>query len=277
MVRVITLFALIFFCIPGLAADVQFEGYYRLELESKPIGYIIQRYETDSKAKVIRYAYFLKTNQLGGDIQESLKAEAKTKEKAEFEPISYQYTGQVGKELKSIDGSFKKDLMEIVKTEGKKQNKLLYKVPSGTFLSSFLSYLMLQSGIKAGKKFAYSAVAEEEGNSYKGEAVVKDEEKFEGQNVFRVENTFKGSRFVSFMTPQGEVLGTAVPSSKLTSVLVANPAEATEGFDLPKKTIMLVFGDIPEGKVNVLARAAASGAAKPVAVPKPAEPADTGD
>lgn len=279
MVRHILLILLTFYSLAGQAAEVQFEGYYRVELESKPIGYIIQRYETDPKAKIIRYAYFLKTNELGGNIQESLKAEAKTKDKAEFEPISYQYTGQVGKELKSIDGNFKKGLMEIIRTEGNKKTptKALYKIPDDTFLSSYLNYFMLQVGIKTGKKIPYSAVAEEDGNSYKGEAVVMDEEKFAGQSVFRVENKFVGKRFIAFMTPQGEVIGTEAPGSKLTSILVATPAEATAGFEVPNKSIVLTFGNIPDGKVNVLARAKAAAPTATSAPVKTSEPAGTGD
>lgn len=261
------------------SAEIQFEGYYRLELDSKPIGYVIQRFETEPKQKIMRYAYFLKTNETGGDIQESLKAEAKTKEKAEFEPITYHYTGQTGKDLKSIDGAFKNDKMEIEKTDGKTVKKELYKIPQGTFLSSFLPYFMLQSGIKAGKKFTYSAVAEEEGNSYKGEAVVKGEEKFAGQNVFRIENVFMGKKFVSFMTAQGEVLGTISPSSKLMLVLVTNPTDATQGFPVPNKSIMLTFGNIPTGKTNVLANAkpAPAEGGKPAPKSAPAEGIDTGD
>lgn len=238
----------------GFASEIQFEGYYRLELESKHIGYVIQRYETDVKEKTIRYAYFLKTNELGGNIQESLKAEARTKEKSEFEPVSFQYTGQVGKDLKSIDGTFRKDIMEIVKTDGKKSKKETYRVPKGTFLSSFLSYIMLQSGLKTGKKFTYSAVAEEEGNSYKGDATVKNEEKFAGQSVFRIENSFKGQHFISFVTPTGEMMGTISPAKKLTLVLVAKPADATQGLPLPNKSLMLTFGNIPTGEANILAK-----------------------
>lgn len=267
MVRLTCLILILSFSALASAAEIQFEGYYRLELESKAIGYVIQRYETDAKAKIIRYAYFLKTNELGGNIQESMKAEARTKEKAEFEPISFQYTGQVGKELKSIDGTFNKDVMKIVKTKGTdKALNETYKIPKGTFLSSFLSYLMLQNGLKTGKKFTYSAVAEEDGNSYKGDALIKDEEKFAGQTVYRIENTFKGERFISFLTPQGEMMGTISPAKKLTLVLVANPKDATEGFTIPNKSLMLTFGNIPTGEANALAKAKEK--AKPVPATK---------
>src|SRR5258708_7482051 len=97
MVRFIGLILFSQLCV---ASEIQFEGYYRVELDSKPIGYSIQRYEMDSNSKTIRAASFLKTNELGGNLQESLKAEAKTKEKSEFEPLSFQYTGQADKDLK---------------------------------------------------------------------------------------------------------------------------------------------------------------------------------
>jgi hypothetical protein len=258
-----TICALILFASQiSFAADIQFEGYYRINLESQPIGYVIQRYESDAKEKVFRSEYFLKTNELGGDIQESLKAEAKTKEKAEFQPVSYQYTGQVGHDVKSIDGAFKEGMMQIIRSDGKKSVKETYKIPPDTFLSTFLGYLMLQGGLKSGKKFVYSAVAEEDGNSYKGEAVVKGEEKYNGMQVYRVENTFKGERFVSFITPEGETLGTISPTKKLELVLVADAAEATKGFTVPNKSLLLTFGNIPTGKVNALAHSGSSTASK---------------
>jgi hypothetical protein len=87
---------------------------------------------------------------------------------------------------------------------------------------------------------------------------VKNEEKFAGQTVFRIENNFKGERFVSFLTPQGEMVGTISPAKKLTLVLVAKPSDATQGFPIPNKSLMLTFGNIPTGQANVLARAKAS-------------------
>jgi hypothetical protein len=257
MVLLLSLFE-IFIPLNLWAADVQFEGYYRIESGDKQIGYYIQRYETDPKQKIIRSAYFVKTNELGGDIQESLKAEAKTKDKSEFEPISYSYTGKVGKKLKTIDAVFKKgNIMEVKKTDSDKKDQLkseTYKIPSGTFLSTFAGYLFLQKGLKVGKKFTYSAVDEEEGNSYNGEAIVKSEETFAGQNVFKIENTFKKQKFISYVTPQGEVLGVVMPSNGIKQFLVANPAEATAGFDVPNKSLVLTFGSIPGGKINVLVK-----------------------
>lgn len=242
----------------AFATEIQFEGYYRLESDSQPIGYVIQRYEIDEKAKIMRSAYFLKTNELGGDIQESLKAEAKTNNKSEFDPISFQYTGQTGKTIKTIDGVFRKERMEITRGDGKKQKKELYKIPADTFLSTFLNYMMLQKGLKTGKKYIYSAVAEEEGNSYKGEAEIKGEEKYQGITVYKIDSRFKGDHFISFMTPKGETIGTVVPEKNLKLVLVAKPSDATTGFPVPNKIIVATFGNMPDGKLNVLSRKPAS-------------------
>jgi hypothetical protein len=225
----------------------------------------------DSKAQVIRSAYFLKTDELGGNIQESLKAEAKIRDKKEFESVSFQYTGQTGKELKSIDGTFKKDIMDIIRIKGKEKKTEKYKNPPDTFLSTFLPFQMLQLGIKVGKQFKYSAVAEEEGASYDGVATVKSEEKFAGQNVFRVKNSFKNADFTSFITAKGEMLGTIMEKQKLKLVLVSQPSEATDGFPVPNKTLILTFGNIPSGKENVLARGPRVEVA-PIANPTPSKP-----
>lgn len=261
MVQLIVL-AILSFGITARAEYVQFEGYYRLELQKKPIGYVIQRYEIDEKAKKIRSTYFLKTGPLGGNIQESLKAEAKMSETREgktsetgFEPISYQYTGKIGDTFKSIDATFRKERMEITRTEtGKQPRKELYKIPAKTTLSTFAGHKLLLEGITVGKSTPYSAVAEEDGNSFNGSAKVVKEETFAGIPVYRIENKFRGESFISFVTHQGETVGTIVPQKDLVMVLVAKPEDATKGFEIPNKTIVLTFENIPAGKANALSR-----------------------
>lgn len=209
---------------------------------------MIQVYEYDDKKKTFHTAYFLKTNKLGGDIQESLKAVSNNK----FEPISYSYTSQSGKNVKTIDATFKGEIMKLVITDGKMKRDETYKIPKGTFLSSFLGYLMLQKGISINKKFAYKAVAEEEGNSYDGEAWVKEKTEHLGLPGYRILNKFKGSQFISFMSEKGEVLGTTSPENNLVSQLMTTPAEATKDFLVPNQTLKLLFGKVPTGTVNSL-------------------------
>ena len=142
--------------------------------------------------------------------------------------------------------------MELEITDGKTKKKETHKIPKGTFLSSFLGYMMLQKGIKKDIKFKYSAVAEEEGASYNGEAYVEGEEKLKDFDVYRIKNKFKGTNFVSFITKNGEVLKTDSPTIHLSTELQKSIADATAGLVLPHKTLNLLFGKVPTGKVNVL-------------------------
>ncbi len=241
-------FSLVFYANLAWSKQTLFDGYFRLTLGDKPIGYMVQVYEYDDKAKTFHTAYFLKTNKLGGDIQESLKAVSNNK----FEPISYAYTSKSGDKVRTIDASFKGEVMKLTITDGKMKRDEAHKIPKGTFLSSFLGYLMLQKGISVDKKFSYSAVAEEEGNSYSGEAWVKERTEYLSQPSFRILNKFKGSQFISFMNEKGEVLGTTSPENNISSRLMPSAAEATKDFLVPNQTLNLLFGKVPSGKVNAL-------------------------
>lgn len=240
---------------PLHAGEIMFDGYYRVELEGKHVGFVVQRYEFDSSKKNFTSTIFTKMK-IGTLLrQESLKAVSSDK----FQPLSFQYTFSEGDSIKTVDAIYKNQADKVTASltinDGKNTKALTSVSPKGTFLSSFLAYLMLQSGIDVGKKFAYSAVAEEDGNSYRGEAWVKEPAKFAGQDAMRVVNKFKGESFVSYVNKKGDVLGTESPKQNLNTILVASPALATEDQTVPNKILRQLFGDIPLGKVNPIARA----------------------
>lgn len=231
-------------------ADVIFEGYAKINAGSKQIGYYVQRYEFDPKKKQFISLNFIRTNPAGGDITESLKAVANDK----FQPVSYQYTSKVGDRVKVIDAEFKGKTMNFIVSDGASKNTFTRKLPEGTFLSTFLQYLMLQNGYKVGKKFVYSAISEEDGEVHQGEALIKEEMKLNDVDGFRVLNQFKNSQFISFITPKGEVLGTVSPLQDISTELVSRPEEAITGQMVQNKTLSLLFGKVPEGKKNILAK-----------------------
>lgn len=255
---------LIFGLAPGaFAADVMFEGYYRIEHEGKPIGYNIQRYEFDPKTKTFDSISFLRAKFGGKTVQESLRARANDK----FQPISYQYTSAVDDDRKTIDATFKGEQMKLVIGDGGKTNKVkneTYKIPKGTFLSSFLVYIMMQKKLTLNEVFKYSGVAEEEGSSYFGKAWLESKTSKGSYEVFRVLNQFKGEKFVSNLAVvpdpkepgrfvKGEVIGSSSPAKNITTQLVTQPAQATEGQIVPNKILITLFGQMPTGKINLLA------------------------
>jgi hypothetical protein len=275
--RLFGILLLFFSPVAALAGDVMFEGYYRIELEHKPIGYNIQRYEFDPKSKTFSSISFLRAKFGDKTVQESLKAKANDK----FEPISYQYTSQVGDQVKTIDGSFKGQIMKLATSDGKKVRNETFKIPKGTFLSSFLVYILMQKKLAPNDAFKYSAVAEEDGNSYYGKSWLESKEDKGSYVVFRILNSFKGEKFVSNMAAipdagnpdhyvKAEVLGTDSPVKNISTELVASPSQATAGQLVPNKILLTVFGNMPTGKLNLVATPPPAAAAPAAAAAAPA-------
>ena len=257
------------------ASEIMFEGYYKISLENKPIGYVIQRYEFDPAKKQFISTSFQRAKLGGKIVQESLKAFADDK----FRPLSYQYTAQVGDEIKVIDGTFKGEIMKLMITDGKKTARNeTYKNPKGTFLSSFLVYIMMQKKLALNEAFKYSAIAEEDGSSTYGTSWLETKEDKGGYVLFRVLNSFKGEKYASNLAVvpdpkspdhfiKGEVLGTISPVKNVSTELMASPAQATEGQMVPNKVLITLFGNMPTGKLNMVSHpleTPATAAAKPL-------------
>lgn len=253
---------LLLFFSPGLvfASEIMFEGYYRIELENKPIGYTILRFAFDPKTNSFESESFLRAKFGDKLVQESLKAKCTDK----FQPISYQYTNAVGDQIKMIDAEFKGQIEKVKINDGKKLRTETYKDPKGTFLATFLPYLMLQQKLTLNEAFKYSAVAEEDGGSYWGKTWLQSKETRPGYDLFTVVNRYQGKEFTSKMAVvhdpknpdkniKGEVFFVDMPSQNVTMQLVASPVKATEGQLVPNKTLMTVFGNIPTGKMNLIA------------------------
>lgn len=233
-------------------ADLLFEGFSKVTLAGNHIGFVIQRYEFDPKKQEFSTTYMLKTNETGGNITESLKARAG----ATLKPISFQYTELSGNKARTIDATFKGEQMDAIIKNGSTQHTISKKIPKGAFLSSFLVYLMLQGkeGIKPGVKYGYQAIAEEDGNVYAGEAAITAEEQISGISAFKVLNTFKGSQFISYTTHKGEIVSTRSPIQQISTELVPTLDEATAGQAFNAGTVKLLFGSMPKGTENSVAR-----------------------
>ncbi|WP_413559080.1 hypothetical protein [Bdellovibrio sp. HCB209] len=233
-------------------ADVLFEGYSKINAGDSHIGYVINRYEFDAKKKQFISTYFVKTGKGATEATESLKAVAD----AELAPISYEYTSLAGKESKTIDAKFKAGAMTAVVSINGKIQKIDKKIPKGTFLSTFLVYLMLKSkeGLRSETKYEYQAIAEEDGNIYKGQALVGKEQMFNDFKVFKILNTFKDSKFLSYVNERGEVVATNAMGTGISTELVSTPAEATNGQPYSATILKTLFSTVPAGTQNVVSQ-----------------------
>ncbi len=246
------LIAMISFIAIDLKAAILFEGWSKVLLSGQHVGYVIQRYEFDEKKKEFRAIHYMKMSADAGGLTDSLVARAD----ASFKPISYQYTGlKAGKPI-LIDAGFKGDKMTAAVTEGKEKKTVSLTLPKGTFLSAFLGYVMLQGkeGLKKGIKYEYQGVLEEAAVVAKGEAYIADEENVSGIPAFRILNTVSGSKYISLATHKAEVLGTVSPSAGVQTILVSTMEEAVATHGLNSAAVSQLFGSVPKGKENEVAR-----------------------
>ncbi len=253
MVRTFLILLSLLLIVPlGASADILFEGYSKILSGDQHIGYVISRYEFDAKKKQFISTYFLKTGKGPSEITESLRAVADS----ELAPISYSYTTLTGKDSKTIDAKFKGGTLNATINSNGKLERIDKKIPKGTFLSTFLVYLMLKSkdGLRSETNYEYQAVAEEDAAIHKGQALVGKEEVFNGFKVFKILNTFKDVKFLSYINERGEVLGTNALGQGITTELVTHPNEATSNLPYSASILKTIFGGIPEGKANIKSR-----------------------
>ena len=233
-------------------ADVLFEGYSKIFSGGVHVGFVSIRYEFDPKKKQFSSLSLLKTNTLGGNITETLKAYAKE----DMTPLSYEYTTLVNGTPKLIDAKFTNGKIIANIKDGDKISKVDKKMPKGTFLSTFLVYVMLKGpkGLMADTKYEYQAIAEEDADIVKGVAYIKGEENQNGIKVYKILNDFKGTKFVSFVTPDGQVLSTKSPLQSISTELVPLSSMATNGLQMPTSVMKQIFGEVPLGVANEISK-----------------------
>ncbi len=244
---------LLFFLTPfAFGADTLFEGYYKVTSGDQHIGFSVIRYQFDAKEKKFTSQQMTRISTGGTEVMESLVATADET----LNPVSYKYTSLMGgKQSKTIDAKFTKGKMSAtVKETGKKDISIKNDIKPGTFLSTFLVYTMLRSptGIQTSSNYDYSAIAEEDGTIESGKAQVLKEEKYKGFTSFKVENTFKKNKFISFVNDKGEALATEVKDARITSELVPKAADAVGTIGLPESVVKSIFGSVPVGDKNVV-------------------------
>jgi hypothetical protein len=244
---------ILFLSVASAQAEVLFEGYSKIIASGTPVGYIIQRFDFDSKKQEFSSIYLLHTK----EVTESLKARAT----ASLKPVAYQYTSLVAGKAKTIDATFTADEMTATIREGTGAPSVSKKkIPKEAFLGMFLNYIMLQGkeGIKPGVSYGYKAIAEEDATVNAGEANIVKEEVVNGISTFRVLNTFKGAHYVFNITTKGETIATESPVQRLSTEVVASLHEAVGGMSFNSNSVKALFGSVPKGLENAIARKASS-------------------
>jgi hypothetical protein len=230
-------------------AEILFEGYYKVNQFKKHIGFLILRHEIDEKTKDFKTTSFIKLAKGGFDMTESYQAVSDSS----LVPLSLNYLAVADKKTKTIEAKIKNMKMTGTVSEGGKKTKLDSTLPKGTFFSSALYYLMLQSkeGLKTGANFDYVALTEEGPVPLNGKVTVDKKMVTQGTSqLMKVNNQFAGSDYDNLVNSHGEVVSAITPATSIETELVKDPSEALEGIKVAKGTLEKIFGNLPEGKVN---------------------------
>lgn len=232
-------------------AEIIFEGYYKVNQFKKHIGFLVLRHEIDDKTKNFKTTSFIKLGAGGFNMSESYKAVSDQL----LLPLSLSYLAVDGKKTKTIEVKIKDLKMTGLVVEDGKKIKINTTVPKGSFFSSALYYLMLQSkdGLKTDTKFDYIGITEEGPVAIDGTVSVDKKMATVGsQQLLKITNRFAGSDYENLVTSRGEVVTANTPATQIESELVKTPAEALEGIKISKGTLEKIFGKLPEGKHNYL-------------------------
>lgn len=232
-------------------AEVVFEGYYKVTQFKKHIGFLVLKHELDAKTKQFKTTSFSKLAKNGFNMTESYQAVSDST----LAPVSLNYlAASEMKNTKTIDVTFKKNMMTGLVVENGKQTKINEKVPKDVFLSSALYFLMLNSktGLKTDSKLDFSAVTEEGPVVMPGQVSVEPKMITQGSlQLLKVKTKFAGPEYENLITQKGEVISASTSATGIETELVKSSDEATEGIKIASGTLEKIFGEIPAGKINV--------------------------
>lgn len=232
-------------------AEIIFEGYYKVTQFKKHIGFLVLRHELDAKTKLFKTTSFSKLSKNGFDMTESYQAVSDPA----LAPVSLNYiAASEKKNTKTVDVTFKKNMMTGTVVENGKKTKIKEKIDKDVFLSSALYFLMLNSktGLKTDSKLDFSAITEEGPVVMPGQVAVDPKMVTQGSlQLLKVKTKFAGPEYENLITQKGEVVSASTPATGIETELVKSSDEAMEGIKLASGTFEKIFGDIPSGKINV--------------------------
>lgn len=239
-------FFILFTSVQANTQILQEGGYKILSEQNKTVGFLVQRYEFDNETKKFKHIYYLQRTTPNGDIKESLVAEAAEN----LRPIQYTFTTYSDSHSKTVEAQFTEQVMTVTITEGERKTSFQKRIPEGTFLSSFLIYLIVQNKLAVNSNYQYVAILEREASLSNGRATVPEETTLNESKAFKVVNTFEETNDVQYITSSGILLKRE--GADLTYERAQNIMDIMTPMNPPLHQLNMLFsGKLPEG-ANIL-------------------------
>ena len=221
-------------------AEVLFEGYYRVLLEKKPVGFSVLRHETTKRGFQVHQYSNVQLPSKKRTI-ETLKARSNSL----LEPQSYEYTRREGEKVVFLSkGTFykTKKLWKVVGKTSKKTFKKTFSKPP--LLSAFIPLAWSEKMRTSPKlSYAYEVFEEKKGRLVKGSFRRTQLPQFWIQDLGGVKSRLR-------LTERAEILETQSSQWKLKHQLVPSLEFISQA--LPVKELKSVFKKLPKGNIHSL-------------------------
>ncbi len=228
-------------------AEITFEGIFKIEKNKSHIGYAIQRVEIDDtkKRSITLYIKTMKSGKTETTISRSYSDE-------EFLPLNSLFSSDETGVHESINSAFGGP-STIVNTNFDKSKANSRKdelpAPEGTFLSSFLFYIVDLTKLDIGVVKNYEAFSEEDGRYSWGKLKLVSRKSFGDKKVLQLDDFFAGESIENFVLSNGDPIGARSDFNKIVTYITSK-TEAVKDFDFPQVELTEIFKDLPEGTKN---------------------------
>lgn len=225
------------------SAKTIFESYYRVEIDRKHVGYVVQQLSEEPRTKARTLKGYVQLDQGGGTIWQEFALTSKA-----GAPAGAIYRSNESGDLKTVSATFSKSGAKVTAQNGKRRRSEA--IGDIGLISGLLFYSADLAAVKKDASYSYQAYSEERGRIARGSVVLMNKDVVGGKTVLQLADEFLGQTVENFVSPDGIPLGSRVDSAKLVTYWVPDRAAAVGVLEFPEAKIKKFFGDVPKGQTS---------------------------
>lgn len=230
-------------------AEILFEAFYRIEKGGRHTGYLIQRLATGKGEERVLSTY-IRSRDGDSEFYTTSRSVAKA---GNAEPVETAHTtGGSGAIPYTILSKFKNGKATInYHSNNSRKPSLTETAQIAPYPSAFMYFVADFPKFQPGKKYAYSAFFESQGETQIGQLSVLGAKPGAGHRVLQILNDDSGQPVEGFVADNGEPLGSRSTATNTVVFWVATKEEAVADMTYPTGEMTKLFGDLPQGRKNI--------------------------
>lgn len=234
---------------PFAYANIIFEGYYRIEIKGKHVGFSIARWEQDPATKIRTAKFFVYTRDRNNRLHRDFLVEKFT---ADYRPRAYDLATLYDQAQGHYQVAFQDHSYQDLSASGKGKVITKHPLPPNAILAAELPRVLVSMKPKAGSAFNYTAVNEDTVNPENGQVKVVEVLTLGRHRVYHLDDNFQIPSQELWVTDDGQILRKATPHGIVTSTLVADADAAIGQIEFTRADLVSWFNEIPTGTRNAV-------------------------